>query len=389
MSKPRILHLGKFYPPTSGGIETALETLCHDESGTIENRALVMSKGRHTVHQVLDGVAVTRVGSVATIGAVSVSPMLPIWLARARASADLIVLHEPNPMALVAYFLARPGSPLVVWYHSEVIRPRWRYRLFYKPFLEFALRRADRIVVGSPPMKEVPALAPHQHKCVVVPYGLDVRRYHATPAIAAKAATLRQSFDGPVFLFVGRLVRYKGVEVLLRALPGLHAHTVIVGDGPLRDVLSHSARELGLSDRVRFIGEVSDEELLAWYYACDALVLPSTSRQEAFGLVQLEAMLCGRPVISTNLPTGVPWVNQHERTGLVVPPGDVAALRGALARLVCDVDLRRRLGETARARALTEFAAEGMCRAALRVYQDVSPDVFPPRRNEAPVLSLH
>jgi glycosyltransferase involved in cell wall biosynthesis len=389
MKKPRILHLGKFYPPTSGGIETALETLCHEESGTIENRALVMNKARHTVHEVLDGVTITRVGSIATVGAVSVAATLPMWLARASASADVVVLHEPNPMALVAYFLVRPALPLVVWYHSEVIRPSWRYRLFYKPFLEFALRSADCIVVGSPPMKEVAALVPHRAKCVVVPYGLDPRRYQATPAIAERAATLRQSLNGPVLLFVGRLVGYKGVEVLLRALPGLHAHTVIVGDGPLRDVLSHSARELGLADRVQFVGEVSDEELLAWYYAGDALVLPSTSRQEAFGLVQLEAMLCGRPVISTNLPTGVPWVNQHERTGLVVPPGDVAALRGALARLVCDVDLRRRLGETARSRALTEFAAEGMCRAARRVYQDVCPDVFPPRRSEAPVLSLH
>ena len=384
MKKVRILHLGKFYPPASGGIETALETLCHDDSGTLENRALVMSNAHQTVHQVVDDVAVTRVGSVATIGAVSLSPTLPIWLA--RASADLIVLHEPNPMALVAYFLARPRSPLVVWYHSEVVRPRWRYQLFYKPFLEFALRRADRIVVGSPPMKEVAALAPHQDKCVVVPYGLDARRYCASPAIAAKAAALRQSFKGPVLLFVGRLVRYKGVEVLLRALPGLQAQTVIVGDGPLRDVLRHSATELGLGDRVRFVGEVGDEELIAWYYACDALVLPSTSRQEAFGLVQLEAMLCGRPVVSTDLPTGVPWVNQHERTGLVVPPGDIAALRGALARLVCDVDLRRRLGDAARARALTEFAAEGMCRGALRVYQDVRPDVFP--RGDARVVTL-
>jgi rhamnosyl/mannosyltransferase len=386
MTKARILHLGKFYPPARGGIETALETLCHDESGTIDSRALVMTKGGQTVHEVVDGVDVTRVGSLATIGAVSVSPMLPIWLARAH--ADLIVLHEPNPMALVTYFLARPSSPLVVWYHSEVIRPRWRYRLFYEPFLEFALRRAERIVVGSPPMKEVAALAPYRDKCVVVPYGLDARRYQATPPIAAKAAALRRSVDGPILLFVGRLVRYKGVEVLLRALPGLHAQTVIVGGGPLGDVLSHLTQELGLDDRVRFIGEVTDDDLLAWYYACDALVLPSTSRQEAFGLVQLEAMLCGRAVVSTDLPTGVPWVNQHERTGLVVPPGDVAALRGALARLVCDVDLRRALGEAARARALNEFAADSMCRAARHVYQEVCPRVLPPEPTEIPVMTL-
>jgi rhamnosyl/mannosyltransferase len=385
MKKPCILHVGKFYPPASGGMETILETLCRDGSGTVENRALVMSKARHTVHQVLDGVAVTRVGRVATVGAVSIAPTLPMWLA--RTTADVIVLHEPNPMALVAFFLARPGLPLVVWYHSEVIRPRWRYQLFYQPFLEFALRRAERIVVGSPPMMEVAALAPYREKCVVIPFGLDVGRYQATPPVAARAAALRQSFDRPVLLFVGRLVPYKGVEVFLRALPGLHAQTVIVGDGPLRDVLSQMASELGLGDRVRFVGGVADEELLSWYYACDALVLPSTSRQEAFGLVQLEAMLCGRPVVSTNLPTGVPWVNQDEHTGLVVPPGDAAALRGALTRLVSDVELRRRLGETARTRVLSQFAAEDMRRAMRRVYQDICPEVFEARSREAAVMS--
>lgn len=375
MTKARILHLGKFYPPMSGGIETALEMLCCDESGSVEHRALVMSKAIQTVHQIIDGIAVTRVGSIGTFGAVSVAPTLPIWLARAK--PDLIVLHEPNPMALVAYSLVRPHSPLVVWYHSEVVRPQWRYRLFYKPFLEFALRKAERIVVGSPPMCNVAALAPYRDKCVVLPYGLDASRYQPTPAITTKAASLRHSLDGPILLFVGRLVSYKGVEILLRALPGLHAQTVIVGNGPLRDVLRHQAGELGLGDRVRFVGEVTNEELLAWYYACDVVVLPSTSRQEAFGLVQLEAMMCGRPVVSTDLPTGVPWVNQHERTGLVVQPGDVAALRGALARLVCDSDLRRRLGDEARIRALNEFSAENMRRAALRVYREACPMVFP------------
>jgi rhamnosyl/mannosyltransferase len=237
-------------------------------------------------------------------------------------------------------------------------------------------------------MRDVSALAPYRKKCVVVPYGLDLQRYQATPALAARAEGLCHGLRGPVLLFVGRLVQYKGVEVLLRALPGLDAQMVIVGDGPLRDGLGRMARELGLIDRVRFVGQVTDEELLAWYYACDALVLPSISRQEAFGLVQLEAMLCGRPVVSTDLPTGVPWINQHEHTGLVVDPGDAAALRRALVRLVCDADLRRRLGENARARAVSQFAADDMCRAAIRLYRDVCPEGLPLQTLEAGELSL-
>ena len=365
----RVLHLGKYYPPVSGGMETALEALCRREQRSVDTRAPVVAKSFRTVHQLVNSVTVTRVGSLMTIGAVSVAPTLPMWLARAK--ADLIVLHEPNPMALVAYFLTQPAAPLIVWYHSEVIRPRWRYRLFYQPFLEFALRRAARIVVASPPMLDVPTLAPHRTKCVVIPYGLEIERYQESDASKAKARELRRNARAPILLFVGRLVHYKGLDVLLRALPGLEAETVIIGDGPIRPSLETLARELGIADRVRFMGEVSNDELRAWYHACDAFVLPSVSRQEAFGIVQLEAMACGRPVVSTDLPTGVSWVNQHERTGLVVHAGNVAALRGALARLVCDVDLRERLGTAARARVVSKFTAEQMCAAALSLYQDV------------------
>ena len=131
-------------------------------------------------------------------------------------------------------------------------------------------------------------------------------------------------------------------------------------------------RELGLGDRVQLAGEVTDEERLAWLHACAALVLPSTTRQEAFGMVQLEAMLCGRPVVSTDLPTGVPWVNVHGKTGFVVRAGDAASLRGALDRLVADADVRQALGAAARARVLSTFTADQMCAAALDLYRDLS-----------------
>src|SRR5262249_52792601 len=249
---------------------------------------------------------------------------------------------------------------------------RWRYRLFYQPLLEFALRRATRVVVASPPMKDAPPLADHRSKCVVIPYGLDVDRYQPTAAVTARADALRERARGPIVLFVGRLVRYKGLQVLLQALPGLKAQTVIIGDGPLRGALETMVRKLGIGDRVHFAGAVSDEERLAWLHACAALVLPSTTRQEAFGIAQPEAMLCGRPVISTDVPTGVPWVNVHGRTGLVVRPGDSASLRDALNRLIADNELRQTLGAAARARALETFNADRMCAAALALYRDLA-----------------
>ncbi len=181
MSALRVLHLGKYYPPDRGGIETVVETLCHGERAEVESHALVLNKVNRTTEEIVDGVPVRRVASVATIGAVSVAPSLPMWLARAE--ADVIVLHEPNPMALLAYALARPAAPLIVWIHSEVIRPKLQYRLFYEPLLEFALGRAQRIVVASPPMLQIPALARYQRKCTVIPYGLEPLALSASRAI--------------------------------------------------------------------------------------------------------------------------------------------------------------------------------------------------------------
>jgi glycosyltransferase involved in cell wall biosynthesis len=370
MSRLKILHLGKFYPPVRGGMETVLQTLCRGELLTVQTSALVMNRSRKTTHDVVDGVPVTRVASLLTIGAVAVAPTLPLWLARAE--ADLLVLHEPNPMALLAYFVARPRAPLIIWFHSEVVRPGWRYRIFYRPLLEFALRRVSRVVVASPPMADAPALTAYRSKCVVIPYGLDVDRYQPTASVAARADELRERATSPILLFVGRLVRYKGLDVLLRAFPGLDARLVIVGDGPVRGTLETMVRELHIGDRVHLAGQVTDEERLAWLHACAALVLPSTTRQEAFGMVQLEAMLCGRPVVSTDMPTGVPWVNAHGETGFVVPAGDVASLRAALERLVGNAELRHALGAAGRTRVLNRFTADRMCSSTLALYHDVA-----------------
>ena len=195
MSRLRVLHIGKFYPPARGGMETVLQTLCRGELQSVETRALVMHRSRKTTHEVVDGVPVTRVGSLLTVGAVAVAPTLPLWIA--RADADLLVLHEPNPMALLAYFVARPKTPLVIWYHSEVVRPRWRYRLFYRPLLEFALHRAARVVVGSPPLADAQALAAYRAKCVVIRYGLVPDRYQPTAVVRARADALRERAARP------------------------------------------------------------------------------------------------------------------------------------------------------------------------------------------------
>ena len=374
----RVTHLGKFYPPVAGGMERILQALCEGERALgSDSGALVVSTDASTVVEAVNGVPVTRAGSILRVGSVWLSPGLVLFLR--NDVSDVLVLHEPNPMALLAYAIARPSHRLVVWYHSEVIRPRWRYMAFYHPFVSFALRRASRVVVSSPALAEhAAALAPYRERTVVVPFGLtDPGRQPPQPHPSTDAVRLRWS--GPIVLFVGRLVPYKGVEVLLRAMAQVRAAAVIVGDGPLRAELERQAAAAGLSDRVFFLGALPEDALDQWYQTCDVLALPSTTRAEAFGLVQLEAMARGKPVVSTRVASGVPWVNEDGVTGFTVPPGDADALGTALARVLESDSLRATLGQAARRRFLEHFTLHRMVQRTTTLYDEVAEEPVPER----------
>jgi rhamnosyl/mannosyltransferase len=372
----RVTHLGKFYPPVRGGMERVLQTLCEGERQRgLDSRALVAGTSRETIHELVNGVPVTRAASWIRVGSVWFAPALIRLLSRVE--TDILVLHEPNPMALLAFALARPKHRLAIWYHSEVLRSRWRYKLFYQPFLEPAFLRASRIVVSSPALPaHAQALEAHAGRCEVIPFGLDV---HLAPVPEGHpaVASVRARWPGPIALFVGRLVPYKGVEFLLRALKESEVAAVIIGDGPLRGSLEDMAASLGVDSRTLFAGGVDDGALAAWYGACDIFVLPSVTRAEAFGLVQLEAMARGKPVISTRIETGVPWVNIDGCTGLTVPPSDAKALADALRRLAGDGELRRRMGANARDRFTMEFTSESMIDRTVAMYQRMVTEPVP------------
>jgi glycosyltransferase involved in cell wall biosynthesis len=363
----RVLHIGKFYPPARGGMETVVQSLCEGERAFIDSRALVVNTERQTIQETWRGVPVTRVASYGAAGSVPVCPGLAFWLR--KTTADVLVLHEPHPVALVAHFVARPSARLFVWFHSEVVRPAWRYRTMYRPFLKRVLDRAERVIVASPRMAEhAEQLRHHRGKCTVIPYGIDASRYACTDDVAARAAEIRRQHGENLVLFVGRMVPYKGVDVLLQALRGTEVTAILVGDGPQRPALEGFAAATGLGGRAVFAGNVSDAELLALYHACDLFVLPSVTRAEAFGMVQLEAMACGKPVISTDLPSGVPWVNRHGETGLIVPPSDPVALRDAISRLLANPDVARHMGRHGRERVVSEFTIERMIQRTVALY---------------------
>jgi glycosyltransferase involved in cell wall biosynthesis len=173
-----------------------------------------------------------------------------------------------------------------------------------------------------------------------------------------------------VILAVGRLVYYKGMKFLIQAMSQIDATLVIIGEGPLRAELEREAAGNGTSGRVTFLGEI-DGNLASYYHACDVLALPSCERSEAFGLVQLEAMACGKPVVNTQIDSGVPYASLDGLTGLTVPPRSSEAMATALNRLLDNNELRMEMGRAARDRVVKEFGIRQMAARTLALYRTV------------------
>jgi rhamnosyl/mannosyltransferase len=236
--------------------------------------------------------------------------------------------------------------------------------------LRAVLRRSKAIVVSSKHYLDTSSvLHEYRDRCRVVPFGIS-EQYFARPDERA-VGDIRSQYGERLVLSVGRLVDYKGFEYLIQAMAGAPGRLLIAGEGPLKGELVALARSLGIADRVIFLGEPSDELLRNLYHATDVFALASTNRSEAFGLVQAEAMAASKPVINTNVDSGVPFVSLDHVTGLTVPHSDVGSLAGAITRLMEDAPLRSMLGRAARRRAEAMFQSGTMAAGTLRVYQSV------------------
>ena len=385
----RVVHLFKdYFPPTTGGIEQHMQLLCTGLARSMNVAVLVPNRSVGKRRETIDGVDVVRVPEFGRFAAVPFCPTMPRELALLK--PDLVHLHFPNPMGDVSYLLAgnlfspsrllglavpRSGRsrtlPLVISYHADVITQR-RLLPVYMPLLNFVFGRAQRILAAAEEtIASSPVLSRYRDRCTVVPYGVDLRAFQLTETESVEVSRRRRTAREGTVLFVGVLRPYKGVDVLLRAMARIKARLFVVGRGPDRLELSGLAARLGISSRVSFLGEVSESERRILLHACDVFVLPSIDNREAFGIAQLEAMACGRPVIASDLPTGVRFVNKNQMTGLLVPPGDPDALAAALTRLLGDERLRQTLGNAAKKRAELEFSSDRMVRRVQQVYEEV------------------
>jgi rhamnosyl/mannosyltransferase len=366
LNRLRILHVGKFYPPHRGGMESHVETLCRELAADADVEVLVSGSDRRTVRETVDGIPVTRIGTVATMSSASINP----GMARAirESHADVVHFHHPNPTGVMSYLASGRRGPYVVTYHSDIIRQRVLGAVF-SPVLHRFLRGARAILASSPDYaRSSPVLRAHADRVRIVPFGIRAEAFET--ADAGEVARLRALYGPRVVLGVGRLVYYKGFDYLIRAMAAVDGRLVILGDGPLMARLRALAEQAGVADRVTLAGGVPD--LAPYYHAADVFALPAVARSEAFGLVQLEAMAAGLPVVNTRIDSGVPFVSRDGESGITVPPADVQALAGALGRLLDAPALRERLGRGARERVRAAFSLDRMVADTLALYHEAA-----------------
>lgn len=381
--KIRVIQINKLYYPVTGGIEQVVRQLAEGLKEKTEMKVLVCRDKGKAVGEYIHGVPVYRSASLGMFGNLPIPLGLTRNLRKLSKTCDILQFHMPFPFGDLAGLFSGFHGKIVVWWHSDIVRQK-KLMQCYRPVMECFLQRADRIIVATQGhIDGSEYLQPFREKCVVIPFGVDpeleiradlywnqVGRQKNQRAVIEKKEGLR-------FLFIGRLVYYKGCDILLEAFAGLQQsgnckhHLVIAGSGPLEGELKKSAKKFHITEHVCFTGALTQEELYQELESCDVLVLPSVARSEAFGLVQLEAMVFGKPVINTWLPSGVPYVSLNQQTGLTVAPGNQKELEEAMRLLWDKPELRCQMGIRARERVKQEFQIKKMIERVELLYQEL------------------
>jgi glycosyltransferase involved in cell wall biosynthesis len=366
----RVLHVYKsYYPDTLGGIEQVIAQLAQAlrEFG-VESRIFTLSRDPHppAIQRPEGEVFRSRMTAEIASNPVSLSA-LPEFRTQLR-WADVVHYQFPWPFADLMHLLVGRRKPSVVSYQSDIVRQKVLLHA-YAPLMRRFLDAADAVVATSPTYRDTsPALARLARPVHVIPNGIDETTYPMADPVRM-ARWMREVGEG-FFLFVGVLRYYKGLHTLLEAARGLRGQVVIAGDGPEAAALREQAQALGLSN-VRFLGHVTEEDKIALLLLARAFVFPSHLRSEAFGMSLVEAAMCGRPMVSCDIGSGMSYINLHGQTGYSVPPEQPEALREAMHRLQDDPESAAAMGRAARERFETHFTARRMAQGYAGVYREV------------------
>lgn len=368
----RVLHAYKVYAPDAdGGVPAAIRALARGLMPQVDSRVLTTRRPFAPRQLQVEGVAVERVAAFGSALSLPLAPSYPWRLRRAARWADLLALHAPFPLADLGAVAGGVGrAALVVHWHADILGRRVAAALL-TPLLRAVLRRAERIIVShSSVVAHSPWLGPFAAKCRCVPYGIDPAFWGTLPEEEqAEVAALRQRHPRLV-VALGRLVPYKGFDVLIEAFTAVQGRLVIIGEGPERDRLAARIGALGLGGRVELAGRLAAPAVRRLLHAARVFAFPSVSAAESFGIAQLEAMAAGLPVVNTALPTAVPWVARDGEEGLTVPPGDPGALAVAISALLEDPARAQALGAAGRARVAAVFTEARYREGVLAIWRE-------------------
>ena len=368
--KLKILQLGKFYPIRGG-----IEKVAYDLTVGLSEQAIdcdmmcAAIQGSNRIISINEHARIICCRTWLKAAATMISPAMIFTLRKIHQQYDIIHIHHPDPMACLALFLSGYKGKVILHWHSDIHKQKMLLQL-YRPLQKWLLLRADRIIGTTPRyLTESPFLQGVQPKTVCLPIGVD-----AMCPKAAEVAAIRNRYPGKKIVFsLGRLVAYKGYHFLVAAARYLSDDYVVLigGTGHLKDQLQQEIETDGLQEKVRLLGHLSDEELPAYYGACDVFCLSSIQKTEAFGIVQIEAMSCGKPVVATNIPqSGVSWVNAHGISGLNVAPGNAEALAQAICQVMKDKQTYHHYAAGAAKRYRELFTKKQMIKQCIEIYMN-------------------
>lgn len=374
MGAVRIAQVSPWFYPHLGGVESHVMGLSRELASRGHEVTVVTT--RHTPsapeHETMDGFDVLRVKPRMIVLRTPIAPRIRAILK--DVPADIVHAHLPPPLS--AHYAADAaearGLPLVLTYHCDVEIPSplgsLIETLYRRSLGASTLERAAKVIVTTRTYAAT-SRAVWRHDPAVIPNAVDVHRFQPEIDGEAVRRRLKLPLDRPVALLVGRIVAHKGVEHFIEAaryLPGVLF--LVAGEGASLEGMEHLARTLGVQDRVRFLGRISQENLPKVYAACDLFVLPSVSRLEAFGIVALEAMATAKPVVVADIP-GVREVIEDGREGLLADPVNPQDLAEKMRRLVEDPKLRQEMGQRGREKVLATFTTEKVADQILAVYE--------------------
>ena len=362
----KILHICKVYWPVKGGIQVVVEWISKGLQDCFS--FTILSTSEEPIAKDLGYASLFFSRSFGEIFSLPIAPSIFVKIWSTIKSYKIIAVHYPFPLVDIAIAVAPFRLPnIVVYWHSEIVSQKVA-SIFIRPFTSLMLKRCSAIVVASPNMLEhSKLLSKYQHKCHVIPYA-SPRKSLLKSEVLAKPPS-----ESDYFIAIARHVPYKGLDVLIKAYAKSNSNSrlVIIGSGPLLEGHQQLVADYSLEKKVEFLVNSDDQEVRRLIKGSRAYILSSTMPSEAFALVQIEAMACGRPVINTKLDSGVPWVARHDIEAITVIPGDVAGLSLAIQQFDGDDDLVDRYGFAALNRVNDVFSHEQFCRATKRLYMSL------------------